>query len=480
MPGVKTRTTTLPGRVSTATDESATYFVAGLTERGPVDQAVAVRSLAEFTTRFGDRVPYGAVYDDLHTHFEEGGVKAVVARVAGPAAAVGSLSLADRSAGPIPTLRVDAANPGAWSNRLTVEVSNGAAADSFTLTVRLDDVVVETWNDLPSPAQAAVVLAQSLYVRGVNLGSPTAAPGNNPAVLARTALSAGTDDRAAVTAARVVAALALFNDDFGTGAVATPSYPIASTGAGLIAHARARGRLAILAAPIGASPADAKAAAGAQVGQLGSEYAGLFYPAVLIPEGIGTRTITPEGYVAAKRAQAILQAGPWQPGAGEVAVADFVLGPERPIDQAAGDDLDANYVSAIRPIHGTTRIYGWRSLSTDLDNYASLSARDTLNLLQIEGRRVLEQYVFRTVDGARRVLAQVEAALIGLADPIAQEGGLYATDDDPGYRVDVGESVNPIQALQQNRIGARLAGRPSPSANLIELEIVKAPLTAAI
>lgn len=480
MPGVKTTTSTLPGRVATATDESATYFVSGLTERGPIDKAVVVRSLAEFVRRFGDRVTYGFVYDDLHTHFEEGGTAAVVARVVGPAATVGSLTLLDRAGAPANTLRIDAADPGGWSSRLTVQIANGAAANSFTVTVRLDGVVVETWNDLPDPATAVITLAQSLYVRAVNLGSATAAPNNNPAVLAATALTAGTDDRAAVTAARLTASYALFNDDFGTGAVACPGQPASTVGAGLIAHARAHGRIALLAAPLGSSPEAAKVAAATHVGTVGSEFAGLFYPGVLIPVGVGSRTVTPEGYVAAKRAQAILADGPWQPGAGELGIADFVLSAERPIDQVTGDDLDANFVSAIRGIQGTTRVYGWRSLSVDADNYASLSARDTLNLLQAQGRIVLEQYVFKTIDGARRVLSQVHAALIGLADPIAVDGGLYASAEDPGYRVDVGEDVNPIQALQQNRIAARLSARPSPSANLIELEIVKAPLTAAI
>ena len=61
--------------------------------------------------------------------------------------------------------------------------------------------------------------------------------------------------------------------------------------------------------------------------------------------------------------------------------------------------LDAGNVSAIRTILGTTRLYGWRSLSTDAQNYKLLIGRDVLNYLAVEGARLLEPYVFATIDG---------------------------------------------------------------------------------
>lgn len=505
MPGIDISTSTRSGPASDATDEDATYFVAGLTERGPVDEAVVLRSLTEYVQVFGDRVSYGTLYDDLRTHFEEGGVRAAVARTVGAGATVGLLALKDGSAGAgLNTLRIDARNPGAHSTRLTVEVLAGAIANTFTLVIRYDGVVVETWRDLASPAAADAALDISRWVRAVDLGSATAAPGNNPRVLAATALSAGTDDRASVVAATHVAALARFDEDgvdptgrqvaLGTGIVAIPGQPSSAVAVGLAAHAASHSRIAITAVAVAASQAAAIAAAGVATDAIvaaGGEpqTTGLAWPGVKIPDVGGVvRTITPEGYVAACRARAVAgdpsagvpAEGPWRAPAGELAEARFILGPEVQVDRAAGDLLDAARVSAIRPIAGGTRLYGWRSLSTDEANWRLLTSRDVLNKIEIDAGAVLEGFVFRTIDADERLLAQVNAALVGVLDPMAVAGGLFPRDDDDGYSVDTGPSINTLQSLQANQLGAEIAARPSPTAELIKLSIVKAALTAAV
>jgi hypothetical protein len=178
--------------------------------------------MADVATYLGTRQSYGNVWDQLKVFFDEGGQQAYVARVVGPAATKGTLSLNDRAVAPQPTLRIDAQNPGSWSSQITVEVQDGASPNTFRLLVRLNGDLVEDYNNLVTPADAVSAMGKSPYVRATDLGSATAAPDNRPVVAAATALSVGSDDRASVVAATYTAALAQFVPGFGDGAVAIP------------------------------------------------------------------------------------------------------------------------------------------------------------------------------------------------------------------------------------------------------------------
>lgn len=488
MPGVIVKTTARSGPASSAAPADARYFVAGLTERGDVTNPIRVRSAAELDALCGGPVTYGAVWEDVRTFLSEGGGEAFIARVVGPAATVGTLTLMDRAAvTPVATLAIDAQNPGAWSSRLTVAVENGTAANTFRLRFALDGVQVEVHDNLANPAAAVDALAaRSTFARARNLGSATVAPGNNPAVLAATALSAGNDDRAAVTATTVGNALARFAPGLGAGAVAAPGYPSSALGAALRAHAVANRRIALTATAAGATVAEAVTAAEALTTNDG-DAVGLFYPWVRVPTGVGTsKLISPEGYVAAVRNRAWLEAGPWRAPAGEIATARYVEGPERQLSRAEGDQLDDAGVSAIRTIAGSTRLYGWRSLSSDRANFTLLTGRDVLNLLAWECERRLEQFVFQTIDGRGHLLGDVEAELIGLLDPLRLVNGLYERVDedgseiDPGYSVDVGPSVNTSATLAANEVRANVAVRVSPVGSLITVTITKAAVAATV
>jgi hypothetical protein len=230
---------------------AASFFVVGITERGDTTAPVVVRNMAEAQTLLGNRVSYGAVYDALQTYFGEGGSRAYVARVVGGAATKGTLTVNDGSA--VPTLRFDAQNAGAWSSTVQVQVDAGTQTNTYKVTLLLAGNVVEVHDNLADPNAAVAAFAASPYVRATNLGSATAAPGNNPATIAATALSAGNDDRGTVNAAAMVTALAQFGPDLGPGAVAIPGQPSGNVGAGLLAHAAANRRVALLAAAQGTS-----------------------------------------------------------------------------------------------------------------------------------------------------------------------------------------------------------------------------------
>jgi hypothetical protein len=477
MSGVNIRTATRSGPVNPTVPASGRYFVAGQFERGRTDVAQRVRSLAELEVLYGGRVAYGSAYDDLRMFFEEGGTEAYVIRVVGPAATLGTLML--DGAGAADGVRVDALGAGAWSTGVTVQVAAGTLAATIKVIVNGPlDSDTETYDNLATSADVVTALARSRYVRGTDMGLL-------PVVAAAAALTAGADDRASITAAHMTGALDKFGTDLGAGSVAIPGYTSALVGANLHTHAKAFNRLAIMAAARGASDADYLTAADARVAPDG-EYSGIFGPWVTVPLGGGaTKLISPEGYIAAVRARAHLAEGPWASPAGEPAIARFVLGVERELTRAQGDALEAGNVNPIRTIQGSTRLYGWRSLSTDEDNYALLTGRDVLNTVAYAAADLLERHVHRTIDGKGQRIASVAADLVGLLDPMRAAGGLYerivdGVQLDAGYSVDVGDTVNTLAVLQANTIAAVIALRVSPVGTLIDLTIVKAGLTATV
>ena len=473
--GVEVRTGARPGTSTLERTPSATYFVAGQAERGSTVDPIEIRSMSEYDEKLGARVPYGSLYDDLEMFFAEGGSRAFVARVVGAAATSGQLNLADRNGAPASTVRLVADSPGAWSSTLTAQVADGVLPDTFSVFIRLNGELVEQYLDQASPAAfVAEVNARSSLLSALDLGSPTAAPANNPAVLAATALSAGNDDRAAIVAGDYVATLARFGAGLGAGAVAVPGQSANAVHTGLIAHGRATRRLALLATPTGTTVAGAKVIANGLRAVLGSDAAGPAFPWVRVPDGVGgTRLISPEGYVAAMRARAHRAEGPWRAPAGDIAIARHVVGVETELTQAQIDDLLTSRVNPIRTMAGTVRLYGWRSLSVDQVNFLMLTARDTLNHVAVLAEQRLERFVFREIDGKGHLFAEIEAEMTAVLEPIRLAGGLYEKTSDDGDPIDPGYTINVRQGANEHEIVVEIGIRIAPTAELIIVTITK-------
>jgi hypothetical protein len=485
MPGVEVITATRQGPSAPLAAASGQFFAVGIAERGDNANPILIRGAADMAKYLGSRQSYSAtLWDNLATFFNEGGTQAYVSRVTGPAASVGTLTLQDKAGSPLNTLRVDAQNPGAWSANLKVAVAAGSIPNTFRLTVTLSGVVVEDYNNLATPTAAVNAFAKSAYVRCTDLASVTAAPNNIPAPLAATALSAGNDDRAAVTPTMLIAGLDRFNYTLGDGAVSIPGYNTAAVWTGIDTHCRANRRVGILAS----ARNDTKTTLLSRTADLDSEYSAVFAPWVRISDGSGGYVaISPEGYVAAARARAHNTVGPWKAAAGVGSVATTLLdvdGPTFSVQDAK--DLDDGRINVIRVVANSIRLYGWRSFSSDVVNYPMIKARDTLNWFVTRCEAALENYVFATVDAKGQLLSAINAAIVGVAEPVRVAGGLYELYDatgkriDPGYKVVTDSSVNTPDTLATNVVNALLTVRLSPTGGLIRLTIVKAGLTSGL
>lgn len=499
MPGTKIDVSTRSGPPSTiAPPPEVTLHIAALVERGPTATFpdpegrpyAECTSYADFLRQCGDPQPYGWGAHTARTHFEDGGQILRVARVVGAAATRGTLQLLDRAGVPVATLRVDALSEGAWSSRVSVQIRDGLLDNTFDLLVLFDGNQVEQFLNLASPAAAAVAVnGTSSYVEVTALADATAAPGNNPAVVAATALSAGVDDRGSLAPADYIDALNnAFPPELGSGVVAAPGFTSTQVGAGLLAHCKATNRNGYLAGAAGEDKATAKANAKAMLSAEDGGYLAYLTPWVTYSDETGASyTVPPEGFAAAGRAKAILAEGVWRAAAGSVTRSKFLTGVATVYGGADGDELDDAHVTVIRMIGGRPEVYGMRSLATD-DAWALFKFRDLVNKVATDLPALTQDLEFGTIDSGRRFLSRLTAVLKGYLAPIASAGGLYARYDDvdpgklidPGYSIDTSDAVNPTAQLAQRRAAALVVIRPSESANDIAIHLVKAALTASV
>lgn len=485
MPGVVVSTSVRTGPTSDTVRESSQAFFVGLADRGPVDEAVLVQSLAEFEETFGGYVSYAYLHPTVQTFFEEGGTQCYIARVVGSAATTATLDLDDSSASAV--IVITANGPGDWAHDLDIEVlASGTKRnirfiyeDSIVYTTGLKSTNVELVNAINNSQIA------SKYASAAVTNDDTIV-----AAVAATALDGGADNRddndVDTNFSAFSDALALFLTDFGPGAVACPETYTINTE--LIAHANENSRVALLFSDPTDAVADVKDAAVNLTGEDGAEHAAIYYPWIYIPTNITgvTRLIPPVGLVAGARGAAHNSVGPHQPAAGLISAASFVSGVQSDVNSTVGNDLDDNNVNAVRVIANSVRVYGARSLSTDTENFRFLSTQDTVNTVVHKANRSMEDLLFSPIDGRNALFTEIEGRLKSICEILAREGSLYPSFDangreiDPGFSIKCDSSINTTAQLAEGKVSAQIGLRVSPIGDKIEVTIIKSNLTGSV
>jgi phage tail sheath protein FI len=505
MPGVVISTAVRTGPSSATVRESSQLFVVGLAERGATQEAVLVQSLAEFEHMFGGYVAYSYLHPTVETFFEEGGTQAYVSRVVGPDATTGSLDLLDGDDNTV--LTISANGPGAWSEEVQVSVTHPTGS-TFAVVVVYEGETVYTTGSVTSAAQAAGRINLSTIASRYITATAATGATTLPVVLSATPLSAGDDDLANVDDDVLIAGLDVFNDSLGTGAVCIPDAETATrlsvggpvtdydgstkstqdVSTALIAHANSNNRIAILHCGAGDTAADAVSKSDELKALSDTEHGALYFPWVTVPSAIAgvTRSIPPDGYVAAKRAQAHNQGGAHVPAAGLISTAKFAIGTSYDINKATGDTLDDEQVNSIRIIQNSVRIYGARSLSIDTENFRYITTQEIINHIVVESQRSLEDLVFGVIDGRDTIFSAITSRLIAILAPLREQGALFQAFDANGKKVDNGYTVrcdsylNPVSQLAGGTVKAKVGVRTSSVGDKIEVDIIKSNLTASV
>ena len=487
------------GRVASpiAQQPTSTFFVVGYTPWGPANVPTTVTSYADFARQFmgGNGFDANSYLDDaLHAFFNLfPGRQAVVVRVVGAAKTLGTLSLKDGSAGAgLNTLRVDAKYPSLRAD-IKVTVAAGTLADTFKLTVRslfVEGGRTEIFDNLTLADAATLVYVNqtSKLVNLTNLASATAAPLNNPRVLAETALAAGVDDFAGLSAGDFVGVagppktgLQALNDEiYGTGQVAVPGITDETTHAALIAHAAAYHRLALLDPPLASSKSDVATSRAIY----GSSHGALYWPWVkcLGFDGSGvTKFYPPSGFAAGACAQVDRTIGVHKAPANIVVPAaidvERLSGGQPQVDDATREYLNGLDVNVIAPLSNQgVKIYGARVMTPADRRVSFVHEIRLLNELYYAGKLGYQWAVFQVVDGNGRLFRDLRSSGNAFLRNFYQAGALYGKTEKEAFVVIADDSNNPAEELALGRVHIQWAVRISPTSEIIILHIDNVPL----
>lgn len=463
--------------------DTATAFIAGLAERGPVNRPVFISTPVGYAAAYGDEFSAGYLFDAARILPQEGAAGAWFQRVVGPAAKAASVKLSD---GEKDTLKVEAVDPGAWGN--DIDVVTAAGGGNVTYTVKYRDEVVEVSPALGTNAEAVAWAASSEFVRFSDLG------GGDPEA-AEKSLSGGTDDRENITDEHRKAALALFTADLGPGQVLYPGATTTAMYTALLEHAKSHNRIAILDGADTATVGTLTGAA-ATLRALGGglpRFGGLFAPWAVVPgTAAGTTKTIPysiiQAALIARRDLATVKAelgigNPNSPaagtheGAGVSRVATALS--QEPWSDANRETLNTAGVNVARVLYEQVVTYGYRTLTspTTDDLNVRLSNR-RIDMAILAATQVIgEEFEFRDVDGRGRALSEFASALSSrVLKPYTEIGALFDKPEGTAYSVDVGDQVNPVKQLAEGKVVAQIGAKRSPFAEQTKIIYTKEAL----
>lgn len=362
------------------------------------------------------------------------------------------------------------------SARVTVEVSTVASPPPAPKTVTGTLFAAGTVGSGPSTVQKISGLAEFRALYGTRATANAAlhdalqtffAEGGSVAYVAAT--TSPTPDWDAV--------LELFTADLGPGAVCiTGIGPDAATPLGT--HCETTGRLGLVAAEETETATTAATNAATISGEDGSDHLVYVWPWVTVP-GLED-PIEPLGFAAGVRARAHAANVAQSPIQVDFGSSRFVNGVETASTDAEWETLNTAKVSTVRVVSGKVRMYGWKLtalMAGDTSgNLNGAQFRDVLNAIKWDASQIAERFVGRLIDGRGVTLGAFYGDLTGLLSSYTSKGALFAKvvdgkEIDPGYTVNVGESVNSAIDLAAGELKAEIGMRLSPTAEFVTITV---------
>lgn len=431
----------------------------GYCRRGPIGPTI-IDTWPAYVGQFGDFV--GGSDDDLHyamyNYFANGGRQAQVVRTLGAGVATATRTLNDRAATPAAALIVNADNPGAWGNRVYVEILDTLTVGVFSLIVYYAETATATpvlrerfvnlSMDPASDRNVLSVVNSSLsgsnfinvslppnwtYVAATGTPAASVTPGG-------TALAGGADATAKPTvgaAGQVMAGVKLLDqvqDGFLLNMVSVTD--VATLNAG-IAYVEGRGDSMLFIDP---APGRTAAQIVSDAGMLTrSSYAAIYWPQVLTsdPSNISpgtTKQMSPVPGVLGQVALTDASRGTQKAPAGWANALRGVLGLETPMPGLSDwDTAAAGQVNTIRYFTGNGYlIWGSKTLKQGQAD-SEISIRRTLMALEAAILQVTRFAVFEPND--ELLWGELYSACDGVLRNLWQSGGLRGANQSQAYYV---------------------------------------------
>lgn len=291
----------------------------------------------------------------------------------------------------------------------------------------------------------------------------------------------------APSAANYLTALNRMGIDLGPGQVLAPGSTDATVAGHLLDHAATNNRRALIDLVDNGTVATVTAAAAALAAHTNARYGAAWggnWPVIAGVTAGTTRTVAPSGLMAGLIAGSDRQKSPNIAAAGSQQVPRTTVALTREFTRADGETLNEAGVNIFRTVFGQIQNYGFRSLASDTNFpqwYQFTNSRLVMAIVA-KAIAVSTRYTFAQIDGQRKKLAQYEGDLVGEAFmPYFTAGSLYGSTPSQAFSVDATSvEANPDSALAEGTVRALCAIRPSPFAEVIEVQIINTPITTTL
>jgi phage tail sheath protein FI len=480
----------------------------GITERGPVGQPVLVTSFEELVATFGGFTANSDLALAASAFFENGGQVMWVVRtvhfanttdLATKTSKAATLTLKDRAAAPLNTLRIDGKWDGAYANdiRVIVAAPTSASPDEVNVSVVDNGLVTEVFPNLSmDPAKPNYVEAVingldrgSRLITATDLSSTAVSPGQLPALGTFGPLTGGDDGLAnladtdfAGTAAGKTGLHALDSIQALT-ILIVPGRATAAVHNAMLTYCevtRDRGCFAILDCPANQSALGIITYAESTAAIVGfSELGALYWPRVKVLNPSLTvfgntpqLTVPASGHIAGvfARTDSARPGGVFVPPAGIQNGQLFgVLGFETDevLDEAKRDLVFPKRINPLTVYPGTPRhIDGARTLKGD-GNFSTVAERR--GVIFIEQSLKLGLLFAKHQNNTEALRAALTRTVTAFLLIQLRNGAFASTDPKKAFFVDFGEALNPPSAINAGQVVGRIGLATAKPAEFIVL-----------
>jgi len=487
---------------------TAVVAAVGITERGPVGQAVLVASFEEFVDTFGGFTPNSDLALAASAFFENGGQVLYVVRAvhygdptdsATRTSKVATLKLKDRAAAPLDTLRVDGKWDGAYANDIRVVIANAtsAAAGEFNLSVEDGGLIEEVFPNVsmdpakPNYVEAVVndLARGSRLIVITDLSSVSASPLDLPALGTFGPLTGGDDgltnlvDADFVGSGAAQTGLHALDAVQGITLLIVPGRATSAVHNAMVTYCevtRDRGCFAILDCPANQSATGIVAYAESTAAILGlSEFGALYWPRVKVQNpsttvfgNVPSLTVPASGHIAGvyARVDGARPGGVFVPPAGILNGVLFgVLGFETDevLDEAKRDLVFPKRINPLTVYPGTPRhIDGARTLKSDGNFPTVAERRGVVFIEQSLKLGLLFAKHQNNTEALRAALARTVTAFLMIQ---LRNGAFASTDPKTAFFVDFGEALNPPSVVDAGQVVGRIGLATAKPAEFIVL-----------
>lgn len=448
---------------------TGTGFMVGVTERGPAGTPTRVSSFRQYKDTFGSLAGGSEMYKAAYSFFNEGGLFLYVIRATG----TGAVAATGVATG---WINITAKSPGVWGNGVSVlfDYTAGAPA-TYVVKVSLSGVLQEQ----SIPLQAAQVKDfQSALVAFTEVGSPTP-----PTADTTVNLTTGANG-AAPTVAELVANINAIAYSYGPGQVAVPGNVDPLLYPGLAAHCEANHRVALVDLPDVPDKASLLAAVQALDNEKGSRQIlalgqRINYPAETAP-AVWDVPYTGVQMGMVSRVDGL--SDPSLAAAGSLGISRLALAPKRDFTDADREELNGAGVTLARMVNGQVRTYGYRTAAGPAEtNWLFWQESRVVMGIAHECGAVLEEFVFKTIDGRGKIFIRVNVALAGVCQRYYAANALFGETPAEAFAVDTSyPGLNTVESVAAGTLRAQVRVKTSRIAEWITLDIVKVPLTRQV